>query len=433
MFKGCKHLAPLPRVSIALFSAIVAFGLAAIVAAFAGDLSKLPKAATGVLLPIDTSRFRDSAQHWRHIRDTNRFIQVLPDQPAYAPEQVREIAANILLFQRDNGGWPKDYDMLAILTENQKAAIRDTKGRNDTSFDNHNLHSQVDYLARAFAATGVTSYRDACVRGFDFMLAAQYPNGGFPQRQPNPKGYSAHITFNDGVMMGILGVLKDAADGSPHFAWLDDARREQAREAVRRGVDCILKCQIRVDGKLTGWCQQHDEKTYEARPARTFELASICPQDTTEIVRFLMRLDSPGDDVLRAVDAAVEWMRQVKLSGVRVERVKAPPAVFERHDADFDVVVMSDEKSPSLWARHYEIGTNRPVFAGRDAVKRYALAEIERERRTGTAWYGRWPEKLLEKEYPQWRAKVRAAKDNGDTQYVSVLEILPSDIAGDDS
>jgi PelA/Pel-15E family pectate lyase len=105
-----------------------------------------------------------------------------------------------------------------------------------------------------------------------------------------------------------------------------------------------------------------------------------------------------------AVDSAVEWLRQVKLSGVRVERVKATVAKFERHDADFDVVVVSDEKSPPLWARHYEIETNRPVFAGRDAVKRYALAEIERERRTGTLWYGHWPENLLEKEYPQWRA-----------------------------
>ena len=55
---------------------------------------------------------------------------------------------------------------------------------------------------------------------------------------------------------------------------------------------------------ISGWCQQHDEKTYEARPGRTFELASICPQDTTEIVRFLMRVEKPNADLVRAVDAA---------------------------------------------------------------------------------------------------------------------------------
>ena len=358
---------------------------------------------------IDTSGFGDSRHHWLHIRDTNRFIQVLPEQPEYRPDQVREIVTNILLFQRENGGWPKDYDMLAVLTPEQKAAVLATRSRTDTSFDNGNLHSQVSYLAHAFAAANEPEWRNACVRGFDFILAAQYPNGGFPQRYPKAKDYRAHITFNDYVMIGCLNVLQDAAGGAPHFAWLDSARRERAHDAVRRGVDCILKCQISVNGTLTGWCQQHDEKTFEPRPGRTFELASICPQDTTYILHFLMRLKDPGEQVVRTVDAAAAWLKQVQLSGVRVERIKAPPVAFERHDADFDVIVEQDTQAKPLWARHYEIGTNRPVFAGRDGIKRYALADIERERRTGTPWYGSWPKAFLDREYPEWRAQIRPA------------------------
>ena len=84
-------------------------------------------------------------------------MQPLPDQPSYAPEQVREIAGNILLFQRENGGWPKDYDMAAILTADQEAAVRATRSKADTSYDNGNLHSQVDYLARAYAPSSGTS------------------------------------------------------------------------------------------------------------------------------------------------------------------------------------------------------------------------------------------------------------------------------------
>jgi PelA/Pel-15E family pectate lyase len=72
-------------------------------------------------------------------------------------------------------------------------------------------------------------------------------------------------------------------------------------------------------------------------------------------------------------------------------------------------VVVADSKAPVLWARHYEIDTNRPIFAGRDGVKKYALAEIERERRTGTAWYGNWPQKLIQREYPAWRKQVGGA------------------------
>ncbi len=358
---------------------------------------------------IDLSGFHDSAHHWRFFRDESRVIHVIPDQPSYAPAQVREIVANILLFQRENGGWPKDYDMAAILTEEQKASVRATYSAPDTSFDNGNIHSQVTYLARAYSQCAVPTWREACERGFDFLLAAQYPNGGFPQRHPHPKGFHAHITFNDFVMIGILETLEAAAGDEPHFAWLDPARREAAREAVRRGVECILRCQICVEGRLTGWCQQHDEVTYEPRPARTFELASLCPQDTTAILGFLMHRESPEPGIVQAVDAAIAWLDKVRLAGLRIEKVPAPKVDFAGYTSDHDKVVIHDPHAPPLWARHYEIGTDRPVFAGRDGVRKYAFAEIERERRTGTPWFGTWPAKLLEKQYPKWRKKFPPA------------------------
>lgn len=353
--------------------------------------------------PIDVSGFRDGTHHWRKIRDPKRVIHTLPEQATYAVDQVEEIAANILRFQRANGGWPKDYDMLAVLTPEQEQVIRETHDRNDTSFDNYNIHSQVDYLARAYAAGGEEAWRDACQRGFDFLLTAQLPCGGFPQQHPEGAGYAKFITFNDGVVIGVLNVLQDAARGAPQWKWLDDDRREAAQRAVAAGVECILRCQINADGKRSGWCQQHHPETLVAEPARSFELASICPQETTAIVRFLMRLPEPSEQVVRSIDDAVAWLRETQLTGVRVQRVAADAEKFEFHTPDFDVVVLPDEEAKPIWARHYEIGTNRPVFAGRDTVKRYALSEIERERRTGTPWYGDWPLPLLETEYPRWR------------------------------
>ncbi|WP_406698093.1 pectate lyase [Singulisphaera sp. Ch08] len=355
---------------------------------------------------ISVDGFQSSAHHWRNIRDAGRFIQANPGQPAYSPSQVREIVANLLLFQRDNGGWPKDFDMTAVLTADQRKEVLATRSRSDTSYDNGNIHSQVDYLARAVAQAEEPAWRLACERGLDFLLASQYPNGGFPQRFPNPKEFHGHITFNDGVMIGILEVLDDAAEGAAHFRWLDVSRRQRARQAVQRGIGCILNCQIREGGALTGWCQQHDETTFEPRSARTFELASLCPQETAEIVRLLIRSKAPSPAVLASVEGAVDWLTRVKLLGVRVQKVKAPREEFLRHSADFDTVIVTDPKARPLWARHYEIGSNRPVFAGRDGIKKYALAEIERERRTGTAWYGSWPLALVETEYPQWRRQV---------------------------
>lgn len=369
-------------------------------------LTPLLLAAAAAASAIDTSGFRDSAHHWRAINQPERIMQALPEQASYTKEQVREIADNVLLFQRANGGWVKDYDMMAVLTEEQKKLIRDTRANTDTSYDNHATHPQVEYLARAYVQLGDEKYREGCVRGLEFMMASQYPNGGFPQRWPNNKGTGGHITFNDGVMMGIMEVLHDAAQGAPHFVWLEAGLREKTRAAVTRGIDCLLKMQIRADGKLTGWGQQHDAKTLETTSARTFELPCISPADTAEAVRFLMRLPKPSPEIVASVEAAVAWMQATKLTGIRVDRVKAPPAEFFRHKTDFDVVVVKDEKAPPLWARTYEPGSNRPIFASRDGVKVYSLAEVDRERRTGSGWYGNWPLRVIESDYPKWKKRV---------------------------
>jgi PelA/Pel-15E family pectate lyase len=359
------------------------------------------------LSPIDVSGFQSGRHHWRDLRGDNRFIEKEPDQPSYATTQVREIAENILSFQRTNGGWPKDYDMTAVLSQTQLKNVLGTKTRTDTSYDNGNVHSQVEYLANAYAQCELPEWRIGCERGLDFMLRSQYPNGGFPQWFPNAKSFHAHVTFNDGVMMGIMHVLRDAAQSKPHFAWLDEKRKQQASDAVARGIECILRSQIVVGGVKKGWCQQHDQSTLEPRPARAFELASLCPQDTTEIVRFLMEVPNPSPQVVESIESAVRWLKQSQLTGIRIERVQAKEEVFLRHNANFDVVVVADPGAKPLWARHYELETGKPIFAGRDGVKKYTLAEIDRDRRTGTAWYGGWPDRLLTKEYPEWLARKR--------------------------
>jgi PelA/Pel-15E family pectate lyase len=60
-----------------------------------------------------------------------------------------------------------------------------------------------------------------------------------------------------------------------------------------------------------------------------------------------------------------------------------------------------------LWARFYEIGTNRPIYSDRDGVAKRNLADIGYERRNGYAWLGAWPRQLLEKDFPAWKQKVK--------------------------
>lgn len=390
---------------------------------------------------ISLAGFRDSADHWRHIKDGRDIIKPRPNHPAYAPTQIREIAANVLLFQRDCGGWPKNYDMAAILNDAERAAVAAVKSRvNDVTFDNETCHSQVAYLAEAALAVERTgapadltlakAWRDAARRGIDFMLSAQYSSGGFPQRWPNPKGYSAYITYNDGVMIGILTVLRDIAAAAPAYAWLDDAARERCRAAVGRGVECIVATQYRASpaaartdlatgepvaspfaGKLTGWGQQHNHLTFAPALARKYELPGLSADDTTAIVRFLMGVKNPPPAVVAAINAAVAWLDDVAIPGIRIETVAADPAEYQYHNTSSDRRISYDKAAPPIWARLYELDTDRPIFSGRDGVKRYAFAEIDRDRRTGYSWYGYWPAALVGTEYPAWLAKNPAARE----------------------
>ena len=70
----------------------------------------------------------------------------------------------------------------------------------------------------------------------------------------------------------------------------------------------------------------------------------------------------------------------------------------------FDVTAVEDPKAEPLWARFYEIETNRPFFCGRDGVKKWSLDQIDRERRVGYAWLRPWGVRVL-KEYERWSKK----------------------------
>ncbi len=354
---------------------------------------------------IDVSGFEDSARHWYFIRDDDRIVEPLPDQPRYQPSDVREIAENILLFQKSNGGWPKNYDMRAVLTEEQKAAVLAAKNATNTTFDNGATYTQVEFLARAYALTRLERYREACLRGLRFILSAQYDNGGWPQYYPDTGGYRKYITFNDGAMIGVMKVLHRIVENEPQYAFVDDALREKVRVAFEKGIDCILKCQVEEDGAKLVWGQQHDHRDFTPRPARTFELASLGNQESAEIVLFLMSLKKPDERIIHSVESAVRWFERSALRGIRVESVEAAPTQYPHHTSRDDRVIVVDSTAPPIWPRFSELQTHKPLFSNRNGKPVYSLADVERERRTGYAWYTYAPQEVLER-YPRWRKKI---------------------------
>ncbi|MEX0649312.1 MAG: pectate lyase [Balneolaceae bacterium] len=315
-------------------------------------------------------------------------------------EAVR-IADNVLLYQYESGGWPKNIDMAQVLSEADKDSIRNeqTAGGtlSNTTIDNGATYTQMRFLARTYNATGDERYREGFLRGIDYLLDAQYDNGGWPQYYPIREGYYERITFNDNAMIGVMRLLRNVAERNTLYDFLDDERLVKVNAALDKGLDVILKTQIEVNGNLTAWCAQHDENDFSPAGARSYEHPSISGSESVGIVRYLMEIEDPGPDVIRAVEQAVDWFDRVQIANIRVVETEI--------DGKRDYIVEQDPAYDSIWARFYEIGTNRPIFSGRDGVIKYEMSEIERERRVGYRWYGTWPRELLEKEYPEWRAK----------------------------
>jgi PelA/Pel-15E family pectate lyase len=361
---------------------------------------------------ISLSPFADAAHHWYDlVPEKDAVIIPRPGHPKYDATDITAIADNILLYQKDNGGWPKNYDVQAILTPDQKDSLQNATQKTNTTFDNGTTYTHIVYLAKVYTYSKNEKYKAAALKGLDFIMTAQYANGGWPQYFPLEKNnYSSHITFNDDAMCGIMELLKDIAENKPDYAFIDNDNRVKIQAAYEKGIDCILKTQINDAGQPTAWCQQYDEVTLQPAWARKFEPASICNGESVDIVLLLMSIKKPSPAIVEAVQNAVAWFKASAIKNIRVETFTAPdlPTAFRLSKTDKRVV--TDSAAPPIWTRYYELKTHRPLFCNRDSKVVYSLAEVERERRDGYSWYTYGPQKVLNK-YAAWQKQFAANKN----------------------
>jgi PelA/Pel-15E family pectate lyase len=354
--------------------------------------------------PIDTAPFYSSTHHWYDIYDNSNIINPRPGRPKYKVEEITWIADNILIYQKNNGGWPKNYDMLAILTDQQKDSLFNTKKILNTTIDNTTTYSQIEYLARVFTVTRIDKYKEGSKLGIEYLLSAQYLNGGWPQYYPLEEDYSRRITFNDGAYIGVMRLLKEILDNQPYYSFVEKGLLEKVKVAYDKGMDCMLKCQIKENGRLTVWSQQHNEVDLSPAWARAFEPPSICNGESSTVVLFLMSIDKPSKEIVNAIQSAVKWFDDSKILGITVKTVPAPEYTSKWKTTNFDRVVVNDPTAPPIWTRFYELGTHKPLFCDRNSKYLYSFAEVSRERRTGYGWYTYLPQEVLDK-YAVWQEK----------------------------
>jgi PelA/Pel-15E family pectate lyase len=330
----------------------------------------------------------------------------------YATSEARRIADIIVSFQTPAGGWSKNLN----LTDHTRRTGEGFAGNNlsrylgpadfDTphdpkwnyvgTLDNDATNTELQFLARvagALDAQAAAPYRAAFLRGVDYLLAAQFPNGGWPQVWPLEGGYHDAITFNDGAIGETLRLLNGAAAGKDIFAFVPAGTRKQAAAAVERGVECILAAQIVENGRPAVWGQQHDPLTLRPVAGRNYEPAALCSAESAGIAMFLMELPKPGPKVVKAVGDAIAWFRKTAIHG----------QIYSRGPEGGRLLPAAAD-APPLWARYYAIGSDRPIFGDRDKSIHDTVEELSRERRSGYSWYGGSPQSAIDA-YDKWLAR----------------------------
>ncbi|MGE8340260.1 MAG: pectate lyase [Flavobacterium sp.] len=318
----------------------------------------------------------------------------------FANADAKRVAENVLLYQRDIGGWPKNIQMQDELTEKQKKdLIALKKTAIETTTDNGATCQEMLFMSRMYAQVKDERYRESFLKGLNYLLEAQYANGGWPQFYPLKKGYYTHITYNDDSMVNIMNVIKAVADESDYYSIKPSKEIvEECRKSFDKGIDCILKTQYKQNGVLTAWCAQHDEVTLAPANARAFELASLSGYESTKIVLLLMSIDKPSREVVTAVKSAVEWFQKTKITNLEEKRVLNDAGKI------VDKKMIPATNANPIWARFMDLETNEPFFCDRDGIKKKSLDQIGSERRNGYSWYSDAPEEVLKK-FPDWAVK----------------------------
>jgi PelA/Pel-15E family pectate lyase len=328
------------------------------------------------------------------------------DDAYFATPEARHIADVIVSFQTPAGGWSKNMSMngptrmpgqpYAANNLNRFSDPADFDKPRDPNWnyvgtlDNDATNTELHFLAKVAAHSpgrDGNTYRASFLKGIHYLLAAQYPNGGFPQVYPLEGGYHDAITFNDDAVTESAETLSAVAEAKGDYAFVPAELRKQAASAAEKAVQCILASQIVIDGKKTIWPQQEDALTLEPVSARNYEPGALAASESADLLEYLMSLPNPSPQVIAAVNAGIAWLKSAAIYGYEYAGGRGTPE---------GRVLKPREGAGPIWARYYSVTTQKPIFGDRDKTLHDTVNDLSLERRNGYQWYSNGPQHALD-------------------------------------
>ncbi len=174
-----------------------------------------------------------SGQDYRDKKNYKSWVKLAPkfDDAFLETPEARRIGDNVLLYQQTTGAWSKNIYMPAELTDNEKKKVIASKNKvNESTIDNNATTTEIEYLSRLYQATQDDRYKEAVIRGIEYLLEAQYDNGGWPQFYPRPKGYYIQITYNDNTMVRVMNQLRRIYEKQAPYSFIAEGICTKAKK-----------------------------------------------------------------------------------------------------------------------------------------------------------------------------------------------------------
>jgi PelA/Pel-15E family pectate lyase len=324
------------------------------------------------------------------------------DAAWYATPEARATADTIVSFQTPAGGWSKNQNRAAAPrlrgqryandAETMEVGTGNFDAPNDRfwtfvgTLDNNATTYEMRFLAKVAAqAPGKAgdAWRLSFIKGVRYLLAAQYPNGGWPQVYPLEGGFHDAVTFNDDAVSEAAMLLADVADGKAPYDFVPADLRAATRTANNNAVKVILAAQVVVDGKRTIWPQQADALTLAPTTARNYEPKSLASSESSDILLFLMRQPNPSPEVRASIRDGIAWLKGHEIYG------------FGWTDTSQGRIWAAHPGAGPVWSRNYDLVTGQPIFGDIDKSIHDDVNELSQERRGGYSWYNDLAKKAL--------------------------------------
>lgn len=312
--------------------------------------------------------------------------------------QVKDtLAEKMMVYQLPNGGWGKHMSNKKEVDYKKKIDPKLLKiikagDNNLATIDNNATSKEINGLINAYSTTKNPVYLKSAEKGIEYLLSMQYENGGFPQYFPNSAIYRKQVTYNDNAMINVLTILYNISEGKQAFDAVSSQLKEKSKVALQKGIACVLKTQVLQNGKLSIWADQYNEVTLVPEKARAFEPMSLATGESVNIVKFLM-LQPVTPEIEKSIKSAVQWFKESKIDGYTYNVSR---------ESEKSIRTLSKKEGSAVWARFYDIPTNKPVFGDRDGSVKFNYEEVSEERRMGYSWYNESGTKLIENEFPKW-------------------------------